>query len=76
MVREIRARYSKGKIEPLEKLDLEEGEEIVISILERPFSEERWKALKRYAEQKAKEAGITSEEQVNELIHEQRRRNS
>ncbi len=74
MAKAIRARYSKGRIELLEKVDLEEGEEILISILERPFSEERWKALKGYAEQKAKEKGITSEEQINELIHEQRRR--
>ncbi len=35
MVREIRAKYSKGKIEPLEDIDLREGEEITITIQER-----------------------------------------
>lgn len=32
MTKEIRARFSKGVIEPLEKVDLEEGEELTISI--------------------------------------------
>jgi len=32
--REIRARYSKGLIEPLEKLGIEEGKEIVVTIKE------------------------------------------
>jgi predicted DNA-binding antitoxin AbrB/MazE fold protein len=31
MAREIRARFSKGKIEPLEKVDLREGEEFTIT---------------------------------------------
>ena len=34
MARKIKARYSKGKIEPLEQLSLEEGQEIVISVEE------------------------------------------
>jgi predicted DNA-binding antitoxin AbrB/MazE fold protein len=34
MAREIRARFSQGKIEPLEELNLKEGVEIVISIKE------------------------------------------
>ena len=34
MVREIRARFTRGKIEPLETLDLREGEEITITIRE------------------------------------------
>lgn len=76
MTREIRARYSNGKFEPLEALDLQEGEEVVISIKERRFSEDTWKQLKEYAEQKSKEARITSEEQVIELVHDQRRRKS
>ncbi len=29
----IKARFSRGKIEPLEKVDIEEGEEITLSIL-------------------------------------------
>lgn len=39
MAKEIRARFSKGVIEPLEKLELEEGKEIVISIKELPSEE-------------------------------------
>lgn len=35
MVREIRVRFLNGKLEPLEKLDLDEGEEITIIIPER-----------------------------------------
>lgn len=76
MSNEIRARYSKGKIEPLEDLNLQEGEEVVNSIKKSRFSENTWKQLKGYAEQKSKEAGITSEKQVNELVHDQRRRKS
>ena len=37
MIRTIRARYCDGKLEPLEALDLEEGEEVVLSIGERPL---------------------------------------
>ena len=36
MAKTIRARVSKGVIEPLEKVDIREGEEIVISILKAP----------------------------------------
>jgi predicted DNA-binding antitoxin AbrB/MazE fold protein len=32
MAKEIRARFSKKVIEPLEKVELEEGEEIIITI--------------------------------------------
>jgi predicted DNA-binding antitoxin AbrB/MazE fold protein len=32
MVRKFRARFSKGKIEPLEKVDLREGEEFTVAI--------------------------------------------
>ncbi|HLF04597.1 MAG TPA: antitoxin family protein [Dehalococcoidia bacterium] len=35
MAREIRARFSKGLIEPLERVDLTEGEEITITIREK-----------------------------------------
>ncbi len=33
----IKARFSKGKIEPLEKLDITEGKEISVTIMEVPF---------------------------------------
>jgi predicted DNA-binding antitoxin AbrB/MazE fold protein len=48
MVREIRARFSKGKIEPLEDVDLKEGEELTITIREEP-SEAARAAFKRAA---------------------------
>lgn len=34
MAREIRGRFYKGKIEPLEKIDLKEGDEVIITIPE------------------------------------------
>ena len=36
MAREVKARFSQGKIEPLEKLDLKEGEEAVILVKDAP----------------------------------------
>ena len=35
MSRDIRGRFSNGKIEPLEKTDLKEGDEVIISIKEK-----------------------------------------
>ena len=35
MAKEIRVRFSKGKIEPLEEVDLEEGEEVRVIIPDR-----------------------------------------
>ncbi len=32
MIKTVRARYCEGKLEPLEELDLDEGEEVVLSI--------------------------------------------
>ena len=67
MVKEIRARFSHGKLEPLENLDgLKEGDIVTISI------KDEWPAWKKEVEEAAKNAGFTSEEQINELIHEQR----
>lgn len=65
MVREIRAKFSKGKIEPLEELELEEGEEVVLAFQE-------WPAWKRRIEANAHAAGICSEQQVIEIIREAR----
>ncbi|MDO9210279.1 MAG: DUF104 domain-containing protein [Deltaproteobacteria bacterium] len=36
MAKTIKAKFSKGVIEPLEKIEIGEGEEITISILETP----------------------------------------
>ena len=49
MVKEIRARFSKGKIEPLEELDLEEGEEVRVIIPDRPKAERMIAALRASA---------------------------
>jgi predicted DNA-binding antitoxin AbrB/MazE fold protein len=37
MSRTIRARFSKGVIEPLEKIDIGEGKEITVTIMEVPL---------------------------------------
>jgi predicted DNA-binding antitoxin AbrB/MazE fold protein len=37
----IKARFSKGKIEPLEKVEMTEGEEITVSILKLPSTAKR-----------------------------------
>ena len=49
MAREIRAKFSKGVIEPLEKVDLEEGEELTIIISERAKGKEMAEALRASA---------------------------
>ena len=49
MAREIRAKFSKGKIEPLEELDLEEGEEVRVIIPDRPRAERMIAALRASA---------------------------
>lgn len=49
MVKEIRAKFSKGVIEPLEKVDLTDGEEFIISIKALPTPEHRRRALETAA---------------------------
>lgn len=49
MAREIRARFTKGVIEPLEAVELEEGEEIIITISERLKVERVREALRATA---------------------------
>jgi predicted DNA-binding antitoxin AbrB/MazE fold protein len=39
MAKTIRARFSRGLIEPLEKIDLEEGKEITVTIVEASLGE-------------------------------------
>ena len=45
----FRAKYSKGVIEPLEKLDLKEGQEIMISVSSVSYGEEAKGAFERSA---------------------------
>jgi predicted DNA-binding antitoxin AbrB/MazE fold protein len=50
MAREIKARFTHGKIEPLEKLDLAEGEEVTILVGKPAYDPEAFRAmLKRTA---------------------------
>ena len=49
MVREIRARFSKGKIEPLEEIDLQEGEEVKVIIPDRDKGKRMIEALRATA---------------------------
>ncbi len=49
MEKTVRARYKKGVIEPLEKLDLEEGEEVEITVSPLPEDERAREALKATA---------------------------
>ena len=48
MPKTIKARYSKGKIEPLEKVDIVEGKELLITLVEVP-SESKEDGLKKSA---------------------------
>ena len=45
MVRVIRVRYENGVLKPLEKLEFEEGKELLIRIID---AEERRRILRRY----------------------------
>ena len=49
MAKEIRARFSKGVIEPLEAVDLQEGEEVRVIIPERPAGKGMIEALRASA---------------------------
>lgn len=49
MAREFRARFSKGKIEPLEEFDFAEGEEIRVVVPHRPKGKGMIEALRASA---------------------------
>ena len=49
VLKHFRARYSKGVLEPLEELDLEEGAEVSVSIEEAPSRERKLEAFRRSA---------------------------
>ncbi|HEY5866141.1 MAG TPA: antitoxin family protein [Candidatus Tectomicrobia bacterium] len=49
MAKEIRARFSHGMLEPLEALDLKEGEEVKVIITERPQGKGMIEALRASA---------------------------
>ncbi len=49
MAKEIRARFSRGVLEPLEKLELREGEVVTITISEQPEGKGMLEALRATA---------------------------
>ena len=51
MTRKIKARYSNGKLTPLEPIDLKEGDEVTVSIEDKPqlSDEERLRRFKAAA---------------------------
>ena len=49
MVRQIRGRFSGGIVLPLEEIDLEDGEEVVIAVSDEPSLERRRQALRASA---------------------------
>ena len=49
MVRQIKGKYSGGIVMPLEEIDLDEGEEVVIAVSDEPSLERRRSALRASA---------------------------
>ena len=49
VLKHFRARYSKGVLEPLEAIDLEEGAEVSVSIEEAPSAKRDLEAFRRAA---------------------------
>ena len=66
MERTIKAKFRKGVIEPLEKLDIEEGKEILVAIKELPLEDRFEKAAGSWKD-------LVDCEQLLEDIHESRR---
>ena len=46
MARVVRAKYEDGVLKPLEKLDLEEGEEVVVKVIRRGLAKKVFGSLK------------------------------
>ena len=49
MIANVKARFSKGVLTPLEPLDLEEGKEVMVSIEDVPSTDHRLEALRASA---------------------------
>ncbi len=49
MLRTIRAKFTDGALKPLQKLDLEEGAEVILSIEDTPSSDRTIRALRASA---------------------------
>lgn len=63
-----------AQIRELMRLEGRTRSELLREALRCYVRDREWRDLTQYGRRKAVEAGITSEEQVNELIHDQRRR--
>jgi predicted DNA-binding antitoxin AbrB/MazE fold protein len=50
MGKTVRTKYSKGVIKPLEKVDIEEGKEITVTIIEFPMPMKKANSLELTAE--------------------------
>ena len=69
MLKTIKAKYSNGVIEPLEKLDLEEGAELLVQIQEEKNSEDALEALKASA---GGWVGLHDPDELKRMIYEAR----
>ncbi len=71
MIRTIRARYSGGRLEPLETLALEEGEEIELTLEEQVHeSEEAEDAALARAMEEAMTTERVSEQEIRAILRE------
>ena len=61
-----------SQIEELMRLEGRTRSELLREALRRYVRDREWREVLQYAQAKALEAGITTEEQVNELVHARR----
>ena len=73
VLKHFRARYSKGVLEPLEELDLEEGAEVSVSIEKAPSPKRDLEAFRRAA---GGWKGNSDPEELKRMIYESRIRGS
>ena len=69
MLRIIRAKFTGGALKPLERLDLEEGAEVILSIEDAPTSDEVAQALRTTA---GAWKGKHDPEELKRVLHEAR----
>ena len=69
MLKTIKAKYSNGVIEPLEKLDLEEGAKLIVQIQEVKNSED---ALKAWEDSFGGWVGLHDPEEFKRMIYQAR----
>ena len=69
MLKTIKAKYSNGVIEPLEKLNLEEGAELLVQIQEEKNSQD---ALKAWKDSFGGWVGLVDGEELKRTIYEAR----